>query len=175
MAAVEAFLGGGTKPLTADVLGEGLLRAVSPGRLQLVHTDPSIVLDAAHNPHGARALAQGLRDSFAFPKTIGVVGILADKDARGVLTALEPVLDEVIVTASASPRAIPVEELATLVGEVFGPERVTIGGDVPQAIALAKSRAVDGAGVVVTGSITVIGEAAALIARERAQEAGGSA
>ncbi len=175
VAAVEAFLGGGTKPLTADVLGEGLLRAVSPGRLQLVHTDPSIVLDAAHNPHGARALAQGLRDSFAFPKTIGVVGILADKDARGVLTALEPVLDEVIVTASASPRAIPVEELATLVGEVFGPERVTIGGDVPQAIALAKSRAVDGAGVVVTGSITVIGEAAALIARERAQEAGGSA
>lgn len=173
IAAVEAFLGGGEHPIAAEVLEEGLLNAVSPGRLQLVATDPTVVLDAAHNPHGAASLARALVEVFAFSETVGVVGILADKDVRGVLRELEPALDVVVVTASASPRAMPLSDLAAIAEDVFGVDRVIVGGSVAESLEAARARASQqGAGIVVAGSITVIGEAAALIARERARGEG---
>lgn len=79
-----------------------------------MHRDPTLILDAAHNPHGARALAQTLEGEFTFDEIIGVVAIFADKDAIGVLKELEPILNSVIVTQSSSPRAMPVEELEKL-------------------------------------------------------------
>ncbi|MCH1404958.1 MAG: bifunctional folylpolyglutamate synthase/dihydrofolate synthase, partial [Candidatus Nanopelagicales bacterium] len=105
LAAVEAFLGSGDEPLDVDIVREGFASADSSGRLHAVRLDPTVLVDSAHNPHGARALAAAIHDSFTFDRLIGVVGLLSDKDAHGVLEALEPVLDELIVTTPASPRA----------------------------------------------------------------------
>ncbi len=173
IAAVEAFLGGGEQPISSEVLAEGLLRAVSPGRLQLVATDPSVIVDVAHNPHGALSLAKALSEVFAFHTTVGVVGILSDKDVVGILTEFEPVFDLIVVTASASARAIPSADLAVRARQVFGEKRVVDGGSVADALSAARELASDGSsGVVVTGSVTVVGEVMAIVGRERA--AGGA-
>jgi dihydrofolate synthase/folylpolyglutamate synthase len=70
------------------------------------------LVDSAHNPHGAQALAAAIHDSFTFDRLIGVVGVLGDKDAAGVLGALEPILDAIVITTPASARAMPAEDLA---------------------------------------------------------------
>ncbi|WP_084626974.1 bifunctional folylpolyglutamate synthase/dihydrofolate synthase [Pseudoclavibacter soli] len=164
VAAVEAFLGGGETPLSQVVVEAGVARASSPGRLQIVDTNPTVIIDAAHNPHGARALARGLTENFDFDRTIGVIGVLSDKDAEGLLTELEGALDEVIITASHSPRARDADELAALAVEVFGAENVQVVDDVAEALEEARYIARQGehSGIVATGSITVIGEVAAL-------------
>ncbi len=136
----------------------------------MVRRGPTILLDAAHNPAGAQALAAAVTDAFGFERLVGVVGVLEDKDARGILAALEPVLDHVVATRSASPRALAPERLASMAGEVFGPERVTVAASLPDAVerAIALADAGDepgGAGVLVTGSVTLAGDARALLRR----------
>ena len=83
----------------------GLAHTRWPGRFQVLEGEPRLVLDGAHNPNGARALAESLRDYFGDePKTL-IVGIAADKDARGILGALVPVASRVILTRSSNARA----------------------------------------------------------------------
>ncbi|MCD7100803.1 bifunctional folylpolyglutamate synthase/dihydrofolate synthase [Pseudoclavibacter sp. 13-3] len=168
IAAVEAFLGGGDVPLGADVVEPGIASATSPGRLQVVGTDPTVIIDAAHNPHGARSLARALLENFRFDRTVAVIGVLSDKDAKGFLQALDGAVDEVVVTASHSPRAIPADDLAALAVQVFGIERVRVVDDVEEALDEARYLAheVEHSGIIVTGSITVIGEVAALAAAD---------
>ena len=159
VAAVEAFLGGGERPLDRDVVADGLARSSSPGRLQVIAHEPTVVVDAAHNPHGAIALAGSFPRYFHFPKTIGVVGILEGKDRLGILRALEPILATVVVTASSSPRAVPVDELAADAISVFGRDRVTTADDLGAALDEARYQGDAEDGVLVTGSITLVGEA----------------
>ncbi|MBA2465340.1 MAG: dihydrofolate synthase, partial [Nocardioidaceae bacterium] len=78
LAAVEAFVG--QDPLGADLVREAFAEVTSPGRLEVIRRSPSIVLDAAHNPHGAAAVADALQESFTFSPLIGVVGVMSDKD-----------------------------------------------------------------------------------------------
>src|SRR5262249_50656191 len=106
LAATEAFLGG-LGALDPDLVRGGFASGTSPGRLELVRRSPTIVLDAAHTPHGARALAAAIADSFDFASLVAVVGVLSDKDAVGVVEALAPVVDRVVVTEPRSPRALP--------------------------------------------------------------------
>jgi len=170
IAAVEAFLGGGTQLLDIDAVREGLGLATSPGRLETIRRNPTIMVDAAHNPHGARALADALDEGFEFDFLIGVVAVLGEKDAYGLLTALEPVLTEIIVTKNTSPRALPVSELEKIAVEVFGEDRVSIAKDLPEAIDMAVTRAehngdLGGSGVVITGSVVTAGQARHLLSR----------
>jgi dihydrofolate synthase/folylpolyglutamate synthase len=159
VAAVEAFLGGGARPLSRDILADGLARATSPGRLQVVSHDPTVVVDAAHNPHGAAALAQAFPEYFHFPKTVGVVGILSDKNRLGILRALEPILASVVVTASESERAVTPDDLAVDAIGVFGADRVTVADSFDEALDEARYQCGEGDGILVTGSITLVGEA----------------
>ncbi|MDQ1702174.1 MAG: dihydrofolate synthase / folylpolyglutamate synthase, partial [Frankiaceae bacterium] len=165
LAAVEAFFGG-ERTLDIDMVRAGFAAVDSPGRLEVVRRDPTVLLDAAHNPAGAQALAAAMQESFTFDRLIGVVAVLADKDVRGVLTALEPVLDHVIVTASSSPRALSVEVLSALARNVFGADRVTVvprlGDGLQTAIDGAGQS--DGTGVLVTGSVVTVGEARRVLA-----------
>jgi len=174
LAAVEAFLAGpgvtsfaDVPALDADVVAAGFAGVESPGRLEVVRRSPTIVVDAAHNPAGAQALAAALEDSFSFGKLVGVVGILADKDAAGILDALQPVLDEVVVTRSTSGRAMPVDDLAAVAEEIFGEERVHRARRLDEAIDLAAGLAEYGGqvagGVLVTGSITTVADVRALL------------
>jgi dihydrofolate synthase/folylpolyglutamate synthase len=175
LAAAEAFLGGGGTALNPDLVRAGFAAVASPGRLEVVRRGPTVVVDAAHNPHGARALAAAISDAFEFSALIGVVAVLADKDARGVLEALEPVLTEVIVTRSSSPRATDVDALAAIAVEVFGADRVEVATRLSDALDVAIGRADEaaadlggGTGVLVTGSVVTAAEARALLGRGEA-------
>ncbi|WP_137875422.1 folylpolyglutamate synthase/dihydrofolate synthase family protein [Rhodococcus sp. Q] len=178
LAAVEAFFGAGPdKQLDVDAVRGAFASLANPGRLERVRSAPTVFLDAAHNPDGARALAAALAAEFDFRKLVGVVAVLSDKDADGILTALEPVFDEIVVTTNGSPRAMDVEQLADAAVARFGDERVVVAQTLPDAIetaiALAEEvgepgEAISGAGVVVTGSVVTAGEARTLFGKDPA-------
>ncbi|CAI8291017.1 MAG: Dihydrofolate synthase/folylpolyglutamate synthase [Cellulomonadaceae bacterium TMED98] len=118
-----------------------------------------MIIDAAHNPHGAESLARALMQSFQFETLVVVLGVLRDKDARGIVEALDPLADMFVVTQSESDRAVPAEDLAEAVVPVAGPDRTSWRENVVEAIVLAQRQAGPDGGVVVTGSVTLIAEA----------------
>ncbi|MEV0706198.1 folylpolyglutamate synthase/dihydrofolate synthase family protein [Nocardia aurea] len=176
LAAVEAFFGAGaSRQLDIEAVRAGFANVASPGRMERMRSAPTIFIDAAHNPAGARALAATLTSEFDFRKLVGVVGVLADKDAAGILEALEPVFDEIVVTDNGSPRAMDVDSLANLAVQRFGDERVVTAETLPDAVETAIAIAeevgeagemVSGAGVVVTGSVVTAGAARALFGKD---------
>ncbi|MGH3945264.1 MAG: bifunctional tetrahydrofolate synthase/dihydrofolate synthase [Pseudonocardiaceae bacterium] len=176
LAAAEAFFGaGGHRSLDHDVVRAAFATVTAPGRLERVRSAPSVLLDGAHNPHGARALAAALREEFGFRRLVAVVGVMRDKDVAGILAELEPVVDEVVVTASSSRRAMDVDKLAAVAQEAFGEHRLRVEPRLPAAIEAAVASAekvaagqnhISGAGVVITGSVAMIGEARTLFGRQ---------
>lgn len=172
LAAVEAFFGAAA-PLDDEVVRSAFMEMSSPGRCEIVRRSPTVIVDAAHNPHGAAALARTLDEEFDFLHTVGVVAVLAEKDARGLLEALEPVLDEVVVTRNGSPRAFAIGDLAEIAVEIFGEERVFAAESLAEAADLA-TEMVDqyagegGLGIVITGSVVTAAEARALYGRSSA-------
>ncbi|PJE20204.1 MAG: dihydrofolate synthase [Mycobacterium sp.] len=176
LAAVEAFFGAGAqRQLDVDAVRAGFAAVTSPGRLERMRSAPTVFIDAAHNPAGAAALAQTLADEFDFRTLVGVVAVLADKDVDGILAALEPVFDSVVVTHNGSPRALDVETLATAAQERFGPDRVILADNLRDAIdaATALVDAADqedemysGTGIVITGSVVTAGAARTLFGRD---------
>ncbi|MCH1883404.1 folylpolyglutamate synthase/dihydrofolate synthase family protein [Agrococcus sp. ARC_14] len=159
LVAVEAFLGGGTQPMTAEVLADGFAASTSPGRLDVIGADPLVIADAAHNPHGAAALRVALGEYFGLERITLVLGVLAGKDVAGVLAELEPVIDELVVTQSTSERALDADALAAQAVAVLGADRVLVEPDLSMAVEAAREAAADRSGaVVVTGSITLLGD-----------------
>lgn len=173
LAAVEAFLGAGPRrQLDPDAVREGFGSVAVPGRLERVRTSPTVLLDTAHNPAGMAATAAALVEEFRFQRLVGVVAVLGDKDASGMLHELEPVLDDVVVTRNSSPRGMPVADLAPLAQEVFGTDRVTVAPNlleaVDTAVTLAESdvdAALGAAGVLVTGSVITVADARRMFVR----------
>jgi dihydrofolate synthase/folylpolyglutamate synthase len=182
LVAVEAFLGGlpsvslvtvpgqvarRTGGLDVEVVRAGFAEVDSPGRLEVVRRSPTVVVDAAHNPAGAQSLAAAVQDAFTFTRLVGVVAVLSDKDVYGIFEALEPVLDEVVVTRSSSPRSTLPEDLAEIAGEVFGEHRVTMAQRADEAldaaVTLAEGSGAPGTGVLVTGSITLVADVRRLL------------
>lgn len=162
IAAVESLIGGGTHAIALDVLADGLAQVTSPGRLQLVGIAPTVLVDSAHNPHGARALVAALRESFNFDEFGVVLGVLGDKDARGIVAEIASVAAHVFVTTPSSDRADDPELLADLV-EAAGLS-VTVHGDLDAAAEAAREWAAesDRRAVVVAGSVVLAGEAVVL-------------
>ena len=175
LAAVEAFFGIGqqqARTLDIDVVREAFASVTSPGRLEVVRTSPTVVLDAAHNPAGARATAEAVSEAFGFSRLVGVLAPSADKDVRGVLEAFEPVFAEIVVSRHQTHRAMDVDELAGLAVEVFGEDRVQVeprlDSAIEEAITLAEEEGeYAGAGVLVTGSVFTVGEARLLLGGRR--------
>jgi dihydrofolate synthase/folylpolyglutamate synthase len=168
LAALEAFLGHG-KPLDGELLRAGFASVTSPGRLEVVRSSPTVIVDAAHNPHGMVATVEALADAFAFTHLVAVVACLADKDVRTMLEVLEPAVASVVVTENGSPRAMPVDVLRDLAEEVFGEDRVRVEDRLDDAldtaVALVDAEAeYGGVGVLVTGSVVTAGEARTLLA-----------
>jgi len=171
LAAVEAFVGG-DEPLSEEVVRDAFAEVTSPGRLEVVRRSPTIVLDAAHNPHGAQALVDALEDSFTFSPLIGVVGVMADKDYEGLLSTLEPVLAHIVCTQNSTQRSMSASELAEVARGIFGQDRVSVQPSLASAIDEAATLAEVGGvfgeglgsgGVLVTGSVITVGEARALV------------
>lgn len=169
LAAVDAFLGQAERaPLDADLVRAAFAGVSSPGRLEVVRRSPTVLIDGAHNPAGASALAAALEDAFSFDQLVAVVAMLDDKDATGVFEELEPVVNSVVVTTNSSPRAMAAMELAEVATQVFGPDRVQVSERLDDAIEAAVATAetnasMGGAGVIITGSIVTAGESRHLL------------
>ena len=171
LSAVEAFVGGNDQ-LDDDLVRAAFAQVTSPGRLEIMRNGPTIVLDAAHNPHGAEATAAALEDSFTLEPLIGVIGVMGDKDAEGLLAAFEPHLNHVVCTQNSTDRAMPAAELAEIAIEVYGEDRVTVqpwlADAIDEASALAEeqsSSSIGAGGVLITGSVVTVGEARAMLKR----------
>ena len=162
LVAVEAFFG--DQELDIEAVRAGFANVTSPGRCEVVHREPTIILDAAHNPHGAAAIAETVQSEFTFDEVIGVVAPMGDKDIHGILLELEQVMDSVIVTANSSPRSTPVEKLEKIAIEIFGSDRVFSDETLEKALERAIKDTVrplseDSVGILVTGSVVTVGEA----------------
>jgi len=170
IAAVEQFFGSAQQRIDEVILRAALADATSPGRLQIISRKPTVLLDAAHNPHGARSLAEALVKTFKSPAAIGVISILGDKDARKILEALEPVLVDIVLTQSSSTRATDVSILKDLADEIFGADRVHEAKNVVEGLAKAKQILPTDGMIVVSGSITLIGDVLKLKQQESAND-----
>lgn len=174
LAAVEALTG--DEPLDVDLVRSAFAEVTSPGRLEVIRRSPTIVLDAAHNPHGARAAAAALEDSFSFSPLIGVMGVMADKEHAGIVEAFEPYLTHLICTQNSTDRSLPAAALARAAVDYFGEDRVSVVPDLADAIDRAAALAEAGqalgeslgtGAVLVTGSVVTVGEARTMLKGRR--------
>lgn len=149
----------------SSVLVEALRRVESPGRLEVIREKPQLVLDGAHNPAGARELANTLKSDFAYGKLILVLSILADKDVEGILKELIPAASTAVVSQNKDPRALEATKLAEKLDKLTKnemlslPEGFVVEKDLGKAIKLALARAGPHDLVLVTGSLYTVGEA----------------
>jgi len=172
LAATEALLSGG-RALGAEIVEAGFAGVEVPGRLEVVRSSPTVVVDVAHNPAGAEALVDALSESFNLERVVAVVAVMADKDAEGLLSVLEPVVAEIVVTRNSSERSADPEDLAEVARDVFGEERVHVAGRLDEALQVAADLAeaedtvgsASGTGVLVTGSVVTVADTRILVGR----------
>ena len=167
LAAVEVFAG---VKLDTELVQDAFSKVSSPGRCEIVYKDPTVIIDAAHNPHGVSAIANTLNTEFDFELVVGVVAVLADKDVAGILKNLSTTLDYLVITENGSARAMNKDELAKIASQYFKAEQVEIIGDMNSAITYAIEKVAlfnqvnDGvAAVVITGSVATAGMARSII------------
>ena len=162
-AAARAFLG--DRHLSAGILGDALSNLAVEGRMEVMRRRPLVVLDGAHNPAAARALAHELPSSFSFERCRIVFSAMRDKDVRGMIEALAPVATEFVMTRNDSPRAAAPEDLVAMAAE-FG-KNASIVANVDDAVSVAIERSEDTDCVCVTGSLYTVGEARRKLAQPR--------
>jgi dihydrofolate synthase/folylpolyglutamate synthase len=170
--AVEAFFG--EQDLDIDAVRAGFANVTSPGRCEIVHRDPTIILDAAHNPHGAKAIAETIQSEFTFDDVTGIVALMADKDALGILQALEPIMNPIIVTTNSATRSMSVGDLEALATQVFGADRVFAQPTLSDAIDKAIKDSVrplsdESLAILITGSVVTVGEARTAVRKRYAK------
>jgi dihydrofolate synthase/folylpolyglutamate synthase len=174
LVAVEVLTG--DEALSPEIVAEAFLDVTSPGRLEVVRRGPTILLDAAHNPHGIQAAVDSIAESFHFDPLIGVVGVMADKDVESFLSILEPELSHIVCTQNSMPRCLPAEELAIVAADIFGEHRVRVERRLDNAIETAVHLAETGGalgesigsgGILITGSVVTVGEARLLLGGNR--------
>ena len=180
LAAVEAFAGVSSvsaeageagEALDGDLVREAFAKVTSPGRLEIIRRSPTIIIDASHNPAGVAATVAAVQETFTFTHLYGVFAASGDKDVAGMLSELEPLLDEVVVTRNSSDRSMEVAEVEELAAEVFGEDRVSSADRLDDAIEAAVTLADEavvaglpgGGGVLITGSVITAGDARKLL------------
>ena len=169
LASAEALFGG--RALPAKIVEDGFASVASPGRMEVLRSSPTVIVDAGHNPHGLGALVPAVEEAFGFRHLVAVVGVMADKDVEGILSVLEPACDAVVCVPIDSPRALEVEDLAVVAREVFGADRVettdTLAGGIERAVTLSEGYEdpLTSSGVLIVGSVILAAEARALFGR----------
>ena len=143
-------------PVSEAAIRQGLAAARLPGRFQRIAQTPEVIVDVAHNPEAARALAATLRAQPAAGRTLAVVGMLADKDAAGVFAALVGEIDAWWTCTPATPRARDAAALAAVLREQAGAAPVQVQPDVNTALVEARSAAREGDRILVFGSFYTV-------------------
>jgi dihydrofolate synthase/folylpolyglutamate synthase len=153
-------------PVSAGALRDGLLHVVLPGRFEVLPGRPTIVLDVAHNPHAARALAEALGDMGYHPQTYAVCGMLADKDIAGVVAAIRPRVDRWYVAPLPGPRGATAAQVrGALVRAGVGPGAIRTFAAMDGAVAAARADAGEADRIVVFGSFLTVAAAKSALAR----------
>jgi dihydrofolate synthase/folylpolyglutamate synthase len=170
LAAVEVFAG--ERKLDEELVRSAFAKASSPGRCEIVHRSPTVIIDAAHNPHGAKSLRKTIESEFDFDSIIGIVAPMGDKDTNGILEEFEAIMTTVIITKNSSHRAAPIDELASEAREIFGGDRVLTKDSIESAIEAAITQAKfevemndKSCAVLIAGSVISAGEARSLVRR----------
>lgn len=168
LAAVEVFAG--EQKLNEAIVRAAFGKASSPGRCEIVHRNPTVIIDAAHNPHGAKSLRRTIESEFDFDFIIGIVAPMGDKDTDGILEEFEGIMTTAIITRNSSHRAAPIEELAAQARQIFGDNRVLTKESLESAIEAAITQAKyevemndKSCAVLIAGSVISAGEARAFI------------
>jgi dihydrofolate synthase/folylpolyglutamate synthase len=172
LVAVEAFFG--EQELDYEAVLAGFANVQSPGRCEVLHRDPTVIIDAAHNPHGAKALTETIQNEFTFDEVIGVFAAMGDKDIEGALVELEKVMDSIIVTKNSSSRSASVADVEVLASKIFGPDRVFSADSLDAAIEKAIKDSIrplseETIGILITGSVVTVGEARTIVRRRFAK------
>ena len=154
IAALEALLG---QALSIGAVREGLAGLTSPGRLEVLRRQPLVILDGAHNPAGAEALAVAMREFFTWDRLHLVLAVSANKDLDGMIRPLAPLADVAYAARNGSDRSGEAEVIA----ERFGAEDtpVELFDSVTEALAAATAAADPGDCVLVTGSLYTVADA----------------
>ena len=174
LVAVEAFFG--EQELDYEAVLAGFANVQSPGRCEVLHRDPTIIIDAAHNPHGAKALTETIQSEFTFDEVIGVFAAMGDKDVQGALVELEKVMDSIIVTQNSSSRSMAVSDVEALASKIFGADRVFSAESLELAIEKAMKDSIrplseETIGILITGSVVTVGEARTIVRKRFAKDA----
>jgi bifunctional protein folC len=163
LAAAESLFGG--RALPAQIVENAFAQVTSPGRLEVVRTSPTVLVDAAHNPHGVTALRTALEESFPLKHLVLVYAAMADKDVEGVLSELEPICEAVVCVPMDSPRAMELDDLVEIADDVFGSDRVRSATNLVDAVDLAAQLAessydpLPSSGVLILGSVVLAAQA----------------
>jgi len=159
--ALEAFV---ERALDDDTVRIVLEASTSPGRLEIASRHPLLVLDGAHNPAAAAALAEALPEAFTWDRLHLVMGVFSDKALAGILEWLGPLTDAGYAAPTASARARPAREIAAaMVAEGLATETFP---SVADALAAARGAAAPGDLILVTGSLYTVADARRALARE---------
>ena len=158
--------------LNADIVSEALGGVKVPGRIEQVHTSPTIIIDGGHNVNAAEALRAAIEENYDFTQLVGVIAMMGDKQVEEYLGVLEPLLSHVVVTENSwRERVMSAKDLEQVAVRVFGRDRVTCEPDLPDAIQTAVNM-VDaedelgvgyGHGVLICGSFVTAGDARTML------------
>jgi dihydrofolate synthase/folylpolyglutamate synthase len=152
--AVESILGYRLDP---DAIRSAIGTLRIPGRLEVVARSPLVVLDGAHNPAGAEALARALVEAFTWSRLHVVLAVSSNKDLDGVVAALAPMADVWFPAQNESVRSFPAEHVAERVAAAAG--RVADLGTVEESLAAAREAAAEEDLILVTGSLYTVADA----------------
>lgn len=164
IALAELLRARGYERITREAIIEGLSTAEHPGRLELVAGSPPLLLDGAHNPAGARALRDYLDEFVPQPLTM-IFGAMRDKDLTEIAAAVFPATEKLILTPVDNPRAAAPDALRAFIPTSFNPAKVFVARSSSDALRLAKEITPRGGLACVTGSLYLVGEMKALLAR----------
>ncbi len=165
LASLHAFMGDLDR-IDDDVVRAAFASVEVPGRLEVVHRSPTVLLDGAHNPAGAQRAAEAIAEAFPFRDLVLVVACLADKDVVGILGAFRACASHVVVTRAPSARAATLEQMEAAARSVWAGTSVAVEQAATISEALDKATGVSGPddGVLVTGSLYTVGAARDLYA-----------
>jgi dihydrofolate synthase/folylpolyglutamate synthase len=164
--AIEKFFGvNESRPeLSYELVAEGFSQATSPGRLEVIQRAPTVLVDVAHNPHGAFALRKALLSEFDFQYLVMIVAMFQDKDMHGFFENMHGAIDHVILTNVGHTRSATVEELEAIAREHLGEVPIEVAINLTDAMNRAVELVDDftlgehgGSGILVTGSVYTVG------------------
>ena len=145
--------------ISEKAIRDGLEKVKWTGRLEIIQSNPILILDGAHNPNGVKVVRDALKEIFSYHQLILVLAIFADKDYKKMIQILAPNADLIITTRAKNPRATPPRIIAKEAAQYIDKNKIIVTENIPQAINCALSKSKKDDLICITGSLYTVGEA----------------